>query len=188
KVDDKTWSISIKTVTGYADIIDFGADSIFEIKPISARDWGIVTVDWYSFAWREAYVAGLVAAPPYLHPGTNYPITGVIVGTDPNDPTRWIKAELSDPGVILYYAKNKNSKSPDPIPWNLFEWDPDSQTVKKRRSSDVLNGSMTPQPQLAFSSEVASGVMYLGICGIVGWLLLEVAEAAICGPCVLGLP
>ena len=83
----------------------------------------------------------------YLSPGSRYPSSpGVIVGTDPNDPNKWIIAELyqvngSPTGVILYGASKKNNNQ-RPEPYLLFEWDPESQNVKKKRSNQT--GELLP--------------------------------------------
>ena len=115
---------------GRADIIDFGEGGLYEIKPISAPNAGVATAVIYIKAWNDAIEREDVR-PVYLSPGLLYPQRDTIVGTDPNDPNKWVKAKLARMGVILYWDAQKTKA--DPIPVFVFEWNPKTQKVEKRR-------------------------------------------------------
>jgi RHS repeat-associated protein len=121
--------------TGYADIVDFTEAGLYEIKPIAAKEVGVVTAAWYliNYNYYDANRFGVA-----LNLGVNYPgPPGIIIGTDPDDPNKWILTQLEYPGVVVYYDRHK--RPDDRVPVFVFEWNPASQKVEKRRSARVLS-------------------------------------------------
>jgi RHS repeat-associated protein len=151
--------------SGYADIVDFGERGLYEIKPWSAKELGQVTVGWYLSAWN--FAAQQSNSELYLQPGTRYPLSPTIVGSDPKDYRKWITAELyGSTGVILYGTLNKSN--PRTVPVFVFEWDPYKGKVERR--SGARAAEWYPQPSL--------GPVLAGISAV-----LQSLET--CGPLIL---
>jgi hypothetical protein len=149
--------------TGYADIVDFGERGLYEIKPYSAIGLGQVTVAWYLSSWN--YYVQQSNSGLYLQPGSRYPVSTTIVGSDPNNPSKWITASLYEPGLILYTTLNKSK--PVTVPVFVFEWDPEQG--KAIRTSGAKARQWYPQPDF--------GPALIGI-----GILLEFFKA--CGPLI----
>ena len=50
------WGVDNSSLaTGYADIIDWGEAGLYEIKPYSGKNLGVVTVGWYIFSWNPKF-------------------------------------------------------------------------------------------------------------------------------------
>jgi len=182
------------TANGYADIIDYTEQGLYEIKPHSAAMLGEVTVGWYISAWNTAVQKGQQPSPYniYLHPGGKYPPKpGVIVGTDPNDASKWVTAELSAPGVILYGTVRKNTHK-RPVPIYVYDWNPNTQKVNPRKGADSAVGvPVYTSPQVLIpmpDSEQAGRVGVVTVCVYALYLGWKALQTTACGPCSLVFP
>jgi RHS repeat-associated protein len=154
---EELWRLHHTNAGGFADIIDFAEMGLYEIKPKGSEGFGAVQAGWYIAAFNET-------GRGYLKPGMKYPPPpGVIVGTDPVDPTKWVTGWLALPGVIVYSTKIKDDKVRQPEPIYVFEWNPEKHRVDRRNFSP---GGLQPVPQHAyFDLDVDPDA--LKVCGLV---------------------
>ncbi len=126
-------------VSGWADIIDWGEAGLYEIKP-DTQYWvevGYAKAALYIHAWNNAVEAGnLKAIPPVIVSyGMRYPQMWVLVGPDPSNSDKWIKARLSMwtglGGVIVY--KSEPRKQGEPAPTYAYAWNPETQKAERRQ-------------------------------------------------------
>jgi hypothetical protein len=140
---------------GWVDIVDKTTFEAFEIKNEKEILLGIAEINWYISKYAENPCDPSV---PLLIPGINYMWTPgwELIGTNPYYPGGVIVANMQAPGAITYKSIQKDDyfKDPRTKPVYVWDWDPATRTVKKRRLDYVYNPC--PSPSLAETARDAA--------------------------------
>jgi hypothetical protein len=138
---------------GYADLVGLGTHAIYEIKPYTPNNItaGLVQVNRY----LQAAQSNCDPKAPW-HLGFAYPDTVLPLGSD----RELVAKQYNNPGLILYYTRNRRRRVPQPEPVPL----PVPAPGRERSTDSQRERSPQPAPTPAINWEnVFQVVIGLGL-------------------------
>jgi RHS repeat-associated protein len=148
--------------TGWIDLVDVNMSMAYEIKRERYLLQARAEIAWYVTTYNTNPGP---KAPSKLIPGTNYAWLfhgWQVIGTNPVYPGQAILAVMQAPGVISWKAVRKD-KIPVPLPKYVFEWDPETRTVKKEKLNEAPMWRPALQPMHSEALEACKLVIVVGI-------------------------